>query len=103
MYCKNLLLSNREVIGHLIASDLEIQYDEALNVFGNATALAYDGMIDDTPHFIKTDLYVAVVGLAWCWHHVVQVKSRLTLVFVDGWDGKLQSLWLAGPVANPAH
>ena len=47
-----------EVVAHLIPSDLEIQYDEALNVLRDEAAWKYGGIIDNTPDFIKNaDLY----------------------------------------------
>jgi hypothetical protein len=42
-----------EVVTHLIAHDLEMQYDEALEILRDETAWKYGGMIDDnTPTFI---------------------------------------------------
>jgi hypothetical protein len=37
----------------LIASDLGIQYDEALNVLRDGAAWEYCGMIDNSPDFMK--------------------------------------------------
>jgi hypothetical protein len=51
-----------EVIAHLIASDLGIQYDEALNVLRDEAAWEYGGIIDNTPDFIKkADLYIQLL------------------------------------------
>ena len=51
-----------EVVTHLIAGDLGIQYDEALNVLRDEAAWEYGGMIDNTPGFIKkADLYMQLL------------------------------------------
>jgi len=48
-----------EVVAHLIASDLRVQYDEALNA---SRAWEYGGMIDNTPDFMKkADLYMQLL------------------------------------------
>jgi hypothetical protein len=48
-----------EVVAHLIASDLGIQYDETLN---DEAAWEYGGMIDNTPDFIKkADSYMQLL------------------------------------------
>jgi hypothetical protein len=58
-----------EVVTHLIAHDLEIQYDEALEVLRDETVWKYGDMIDgNTPTFIqKADLYkhVCMYILPW--------------------------------------
>jgi hypothetical protein len=42
-----------EVVAHLIASDLGIQYDEPLNVLRDEAAWECGVMMDNTPDFIK--------------------------------------------------
>jgi hypothetical protein len=41
----------------LIASDLGVKYDEALNVLRDEAAWEYGGMIDDTADFIRRRIY----------------------------------------------
>jgi hypothetical protein len=50
-----------EVVAHLIASDLGIQY-EAMDVLRDDAAWEYGGMIDNTPDFVKkADLYMRLL------------------------------------------
>jgi hypothetical protein len=52
-----------EVVTHLIAHDLEIQYNEALEILRDETAWKYGGMVDNTPNFIhKAGLYMQLLG-----------------------------------------
>jgi len=52
-----------EVVTHLVAHDLGIGYDEALEVLRDETAWNYGGMIDNSaPAFIqKADLYMQLL------------------------------------------
>jgi len=51
-----------EVVAYLIASDLGIQYHEALNVLRDEAAWEYGGIIDSTPDFIKkANLYMQLL------------------------------------------
>ena len=50
------------VVAHLIASNLGIQYDEALNVLRDEAAWEYGNMVNNTPDFIKkADLYMQLL------------------------------------------
>jgi hypothetical protein len=51
-----------EVVANLIANDLGVQYDEALNLLRDEAAWEYGGMVDNTPGFIKkADLYMQLL------------------------------------------
>ena len=60
-YCVDVLseVIAPEVVTHLIASVLGIQYDKALDVLGDEAAWEYGGMEDNSSDFIKkADLYM---------------------------------------------
>jgi hypothetical protein len=50
-----------EAVTRLIANDLGIQYDEALDVLNDEAAWESGGMVDNTPDFIKADLYMQLL------------------------------------------
>ena len=69
-----------EVVAHLIADDLGVHYDEALNVLRDEAAWEYGRMVDNTPDFVKkADLYMQLLKRKWC-----GVKLNYYLNFGDG-------------------
>ena len=55
-------VSAPEVVAHLVAGDLGVHYDEALNVLRNEAAWEYGRMVGNTPGFIKKgDLHMQLL------------------------------------------
>jgi hypothetical protein len=67
LHCVDVLLEviAPEVVAHLIASNLGIQYDEALNVLKDKAAWEYGEMIDNTPEFIRKRIIHAALRIAY--------------------------------------